>query len=94
MPAQNELNLGISFQSLNEKLQKTFSSTMAPVPVRFEAGDEVYKWTQYPLVTVDKETGRERITPFWNTWKELKFGNLVVPALRNCACAIETSMAV
>jgi hypothetical protein len=45
MPAQNELNLGISFQSLNEKLQKTFSSTMAPVPVRFEAGDEVYKWT-------------------------------------------------
>ena len=44
MTVELELNSGISFQALDEDLQKTFSPRMAPMAVRFKRGDEVYKW--------------------------------------------------
>ena len=79
MPDESVLNPGISFRTFDEDLQKTVSPRMAPMAVHFEEGDEVYKWTQFPLITVDEKTQKERITPFWNCWEELKLGNVVVP---------------
>lgn len=79
MTAQHELNLGLSFTSLHPKLQECFLPAPVPTLVRFGKEDCVYKWTEYPLMSVDPATGQKRVTPWWSNWSDLKIGHTLIP---------------
>src|SRR5690242_17376503 len=59
-------------------MQKSFMPKPAPVLVRFERGDEVYKWTEYGFASKTKE-GKDRVSEYWCPWKAVKVGPVEAP---------------
>ena len=74
----DELNHGLSFQALTETQQKSFRPTPIPVLVRMEAGDCVYKWTQYSALV----NPRGAISEYWFPWEELRVGSQQIPGFK------------
>jgi hypothetical protein len=65
----DELNLGLSFQHLNQKQQHSFYPSPAPVLARFEIGDRVWKWTGPGVALVNP---KGKISEYWIPWNSLK----------------------
>lgn len=82
MSTLQELNSGLSFQALTEEQRGSFLPSPAPVLVRFEQGDCVYKWTGYDFVRISRTTGKEQISEYWCPWNELSIGALRVPGFK------------
>jgi hypothetical protein len=75
----DQLNQRLSFQNLNEEQQGSFYSSQAPVLVKFEVGDRVWKWVGSGATLVNK---KNKISEYWIPWKSLKIGSMAVPGFK------------
>jgi len=64
----DELNRGLSFSALTKEQQVSFHPSPVPVLIKFEAGNCVYKWSDYGTLVNPKG----KISEYWFSWKSLK----------------------
>jgi len=76
---EDELNRELCFQRLSEEEKDSFYSSPAPVLIRFEGGQRVWKWTGPggPLLN-----GKGRISAYWAPWDSVKMGPIVTPGFK------------
>jgi len=71
----DELNAGLSFQALSQSQQDSFRPSPTPLLVKLEAGQCVYKWTQYTQLVSPKGS----ITEYWFPWDNIDIGSQHIP---------------
>jgi hypothetical protein len=75
----DELNFGLDFLALTETQRKSFCPSPVPVLARFEAGDCVYKWTEFSTLVNPKTGG---VSEYWFPWSSFKIGSREIPGFK------------
>src|SRR5450631_384432 len=75
----DELNSGLSFQALTKSQQESFRPSPTPLLVKFEAGECVYKWTEFTQLVNPKHG---TISEYWFPWDSFKIGSQEIPGFK------------